>query len=449
MSYLRSWCALCAATAVSAIASAQSCTPYWTKPGRFDGWWYGKPLVYDDGSGTALYSVALSDGSGSPTAVAEMRRWRGQEWEPLTAGIGLLRNVWDLLPLSDASGSRLYANVGLHPSLLFRWASIPQRTRDFEWDGTRWMPARAGLYYFNESNPVDSARPHVSFDAGNGPVIYGIMGAGTVLTTRVGRWDGQSWTAIGHLENCLSYHMETLDWGLGPRLVVAGQFSGIDGRSLRGIAMWDGQSWQAFGAGILSGAVFDMEVFDSGQGKELYVAGYLAEAGSVLVRGLARWNGKAWSRVPGQNDEDMRYLAVFDDGSGPALYVSGLFFSIGSVPAVYLGKFDGTSWHAVEPRPKRMGPMAVFDDGRGPSLFLSGPGDAGGGGNPGAGLIQLVGCPNCYADCDNNHRLDVNDFVCFMTKYAQQDPYANCDVGAVVDPSDFACFLAKYAAGCP
>ncbi|MBL9030582.1 MAG: hypothetical protein JNM80_02605 [Phycisphaerae bacterium] len=448
MIHLRSWCAAYATSVASATAVAQPCNPYWTKPGQFDGWSYYSPFVYDDGSGPALYARA-SNGyvESNPNYMIQVRRWRGQGWEPLVAGIGQLGNIWYLLPLSDASGSWLYANVGLHPSLLFRWASNPQRTRDFEWDGTRWKPARAGLYYFNESNPQNSARPLVSFDDGNGAVIYGTTGV--FSQTRVGRWDGQSWTAIGHLEQCLSYHMETLDWGLGPRLVVAGQFSGIDGRSLRGIAMWDGQSWQAFGDGILSGTVFDMEVFDSGQGKELYVAGYLAEAGSVQVRGLARWNGKAWSRVPGQNDEDMRYLAVFDDGSGPALYVSGLFFSIGSVPAVYLGKFDGTSWHAVEPGPKRMGPMAVFDDGRGPSLFLSGPGDVCCGGNPGPGLIQLVGCPNCYADCDNNHRLDVNDFVCFMTKYAQQDPYANCDVGAVVDPTDFACFMAKYAAGCP
>jgi len=60
-----------------------------------------------------------------------------------------------------------------------------------------------------------------------------------------------------------------------------------------------------------------------------------------------------------------------------------------------------------------------------------------------------------YANCDQSTLppiLNVNDFVCFLTRYAASDPWANCD-GSTVPPllnvNDFICFQQKYAAGCP
>jgi len=61
----------------------------------------------------------------------------------------------------------------------------------------------------------------------------------------------------------------------------------------------------------------------------------------------------------------------------------------------------------------------------------------------------------CAANCDGSSVapvLNVNDFLCFLNRYAAGDPLANCD-GSVVPPvlnvNDFACFLNAYAAGCP
>jgi hypothetical protein len=61
----------------------------------------------------------------------------------------------------------------------------------------------------------------------------------------------------------------------------------------------------------------------------------------------------------------------------------------------------------------------------------------------------------CYANCDCSTVspiLNVNDFQCFLNKYAAGDPYANCDdstVPPILNVNDFQCFLNKYAAGCP
>ena len=69
---------------------------------------------------------------------------------------------------------------------------------------------------------------------------------------------------------------------------------------------------------------------------------------------------------------------------------------------------------------------------------------------PWVGNVLWTGCVNqCYADCDRSAGLDINDFVCFINKYAALDPYANCTVDAVIDINDFACFMGKFAQGCP
>jgi hypothetical protein len=60
----------------------------------------------------------------------------------------------------------------------------------------------------------------------------------------------------------------------------------------------------------------------------------------------------------------------------------------------------------------------------------------------------------CYANCDSSASapvLNVQDFTCFLQRYAAGNGYANCD-GSTSAPalnvSDFTCFLQRYAAGC-
>jgi len=65
-----------------------------------------------------------------------------------------------------------------------------------------------------------------------------------------------------------------------------------------------------------------------------------------------------------------------------------------------------------------------------------------------------VTSPPCYANCDGSTgppNLNINDFICFQTRFAAADPYANCD-GSTVPPvlniSDYICFQQKFTAGC-
>jgi hypothetical protein len=60
----------------------------------------------------------------------------------------------------------------------------------------------------------------------------------------------------------------------------------------------------------------------------------------------------------------------------------------------------------------------------------------------------------CYANCDQSVTppvLNVQDFGCFLNRFAAGDPWANCDGSTtppVLNVGDFGCFLNQYAAGC-
>jgi hypothetical protein len=61
----------------------------------------------------------------------------------------------------------------------------------------------------------------------------------------------------------------------------------------------------------------------------------------------------------------------------------------------------------------------------------------------------------CYANCDGSTTapaLNINDFLCFQTRFAAGDSYANCDgstTAPVLNVNDFLCFQASFATGCP
>jgi hypothetical protein len=58
----------------------------------------------------------------------------------------------------------------------------------------------------------------------------------------------------------------------------------------------------------------------------------------------------------------------------------------------------------------------------------------------------------CYANCDGSTTtplLNVNDFVCFQSRFAAADPYADCDQSGTLNVNDFVCFQSRFAAGCP
>ncbi|MBL9032620.1 MAG: immunoglobulin domain-containing protein [Phycisphaerae bacterium] len=75
-------------------------------------------------------------------------------------------------------------------------------------------------------------------------------------------------------------------------------------------------------------------------------------------------------------------------------------------------------------------------------------------GNANSTVVTLTIGETCYPNCDGSTVapiLNVNDFTCFLNKFAANDTYANCDgstTAPVLNVNDFTCFLNKFAAGC-
>jgi hypothetical protein len=206
------------------------------------------------------------------------------------------------------------------------------------------------------------------FNDGSGSALY----AGEGYSTRrpiqeprwVRKWDGSSWSVVGggFLPSSSTYpafidDLEVFDDGNGPSLYAAGHFQTAGGTAVKGLARWDGQAWSPVGGGVTGSCssyptIYDLRVHDDGTGPALYAAGNLLEMGGVPAHGVAKWNGSTWSPLGTGIGSScgccpVLSLGVFDDGTGPMLYAGGIFIEAGGVPAEHIAKWDSQSWSAV------------------------------------------------------------------------------------------------------
>lgn len=179
-----------------------------------------------------------------------------------------------------------------------------------------------------------------------------------VVASRVAKWNGSTWSALGSGASGTVNAMAVL----GSELFIGGTFSSVGGVSLTSrLAKWDGTNWLAVGAGFNSTSV---------------PTGGLAVAGSELFVGrgtqVQKWNGTAWSNV-GPTTDTISGIATQDgvnvyvvgnsscrhwDGStwttlktfdeftteiallGTDVYVGGQFSN-------FLERWDGSAWQTV------------------------------------------------------------------------------------------------------
>jgi hypothetical protein len=397
--------------------------------------------MFDDGTGPALYAegLLLSEPSLQHSRLVRLRH---NTWQILDQGIPPLRSGGFFLTLNEGAGLRLYALVETfqpNPPIQTTWWVV--------WHGSSWEPASSLLF--------DGVNyPFCSFADSNGAAIYGAGPGGSFGAVK--KFVGNEWRSIGNLQSNNNLSMAGLNLGDGPALYVAGNFAGIEGiPNTLGIAKWNGTSWSGLGEGLV-GDYMEMCVFNSGHGDELYVSGVQA-SGSLAMNGIAKWNGQQWLRILPDAGNSVRHIAVFDDGGGPALIAVGALSTVEGLTCHGWAKYDGQHWHPM-PGAVASGSYNIAVDAsnsQGPSLFVNG----------GAGIYgvaQFVGCSaaTCYANCDNSTAppiLNVNDFVCFMNRFAAQDvyypfrdPYANCDQDypATYTIVDFQCFINRFAVGC-
>ncbi len=251
-------------------------------------------------------------------------RWNGAAWSELGIGMNNIVEVMALVP-NGAGGLDLYAGGG------FTTAGGLAASRIARWNGAAWSALGAGV-----NNTVE----RIAF-APNGTGGYDLYVGGQFTTAggapanRIAKWDGAAWSPLGAgLDGTLDELLVFGDGAGGVTLYAGGSFTAAGGVQASNIAMWDGMDWSPLGGGV-NGSVNAMAMKNG----SLYVSGNLTEAEGMPVPGLALWDGAAWSS-PGTGPSPGLDALLF---VGEDMYVGGLLMQAGCATSLYFGRFTAAA----------------------------------------------------------------------------------------------------------
>ena len=162
---------------------------------------------------------------------------------------------------------------------------------------------------------------------------------GGVSASKIAKWDGSSWSALGSGIGTEGVYDIAID--ASGNVYAGGLFSTAGGNSANNIAMWDGTSWSALGSGV-NEMVWNIAINGSG---DLYAGGQFTTAGGILVNGIAKWNGSSWSALGTGVDMSVVFGIAIDNADN--VIAGGFFTSAGGVSANNIAKWNGLSWSAL------------------------------------------------------------------------------------------------------
>jgi hypothetical protein len=309
------------------------------------------------------------------TAASNVARWNGTAWSPL--GTGTSGNV---AALAAVGANRVFA--GTTAGLL-------------EWNGATWSPVPGlalGILPWIAGLAVLPGRLVVAGTIGNAGTsgatgvaaldlvtgAWSALGAGfpqflfvtvplamlplptgdlllgssfsrigTFDVASVARWDGVAWSALadGPPDVLAVAPLDDVSFAVG------GFFTNVGNVPAARVARWDGTQWRALGAGLSGPAasglgVNDLEVLPNG---DLVAAGNFQSSGAVPARGLARWDGVAWSEFGGgvANGPGPGAVGALEAMPNGDLVAAGQFQSAGGVPASHVAVWRGAAWSAL------------------------------------------------------------------------------------------------------
>ncbi len=337
--------------------------------------WAMASIDNQGGSGQSLYVGGLFQGAGLSTA-QHIAMWDGSGWAQI--GPGSDEVIYGMLAVDEKAGPA----PGLYVAGDFASVGGAPAPGIAHWDGNQWSDLDGGIDGTVQALEV--------FDGGQGPGLYAggyFQSAGGIQAYSIARWDGEFWSRLGDGIDPSDSAVRALQVFDAPdedepKLYVGGVFHRAGDQAASNIAAWDGETWSALGSGVASepgsiAYVIDLAVFDDGSGPALYVGGIFDSAGGVAAHSIARWDGAAWSSVGAGLESGVVYaLAVFDDGSGPALYAGGRF-SLRKGESDIVVRWDGSAWLGVGSSSTDFSyalALGVYDDGTsgGPALYAAG-----------------------------------------------------------------------------
>ncbi|MBI1381798.1 MAG: hypothetical protein GC161_12010 [Planctomycetaceae bacterium] len=219
------------------------------------------------------------------------------------------------------------------------------------------------------------------FDSGFGPELVAggeFIESGTQNVRRTARFDGSAWQPLVFANKPVTTMLPVSD-ATGTRLYLGGEFTNVDGVPAPGVAVLENGQVSPVGLGV-NGLVSALCMFQAPGDPEpyLYVGGAIGATGAVPAAGLVRLQGGTLVGLGLAAPSTCAALQVFDDGSGPALYVGGTLRLTppvsGSGPTYGVLRFDGTSFTPLPFLTSGVNALTAHDDGagRGPELYVGG-----------------------------------------------------------------------------
>ncbi|MGQ0553485.1 MAG: hypothetical protein ACT4PU_09735 [Planctomycetota bacterium] len=323
--------------------------------------------VFDDGNGPALYAAGDFTSSAG-VAISRIAKWDGTSWTSLGSGITgptvpfvSTMHVWD-----DGNGEALYVGGN------FGTAGGVPAFNIAKWDGTAWSALGSGTGAGSQKWVV-ALQP---FNDGSGEQLYagGLFSTmGGAAAAHIARWNGTSWSTVGGGMNDHVWALSVFNDGGGPALHAGGDFTLAGGVPAQRVASWNGSAWSGLGNEIFD-SVLSLAVHDDGGGAQLYAGGEFGSPGPGRPWGFVHvWNGTAWEQLASSPGGDVYELHVFDDGDGETLVAGGEFYSAGDVTALHVAGWRAGDWQPLgESEVSGVAALALHDDGSGRKLHVAG-----------------------------------------------------------------------------
>ncbi len=284
-------------------------------------------------------------------SVPTLMRLNGNTWEPALPGNTSRFSLYPFLPQGylsslgryqgrlavigsfNQAGNSPASGIATFDQSTQQWSPLMQGTAGIVSSLSRWRDRTVAVGYFHG----------LENDVANGLGIRNAANTG---------WENPVQTLT--LKPVLSAKSFSKPGTFRGDLIIAGEFSAINGVPANSIARYDGNTFHPLGLGLTTPRV---NYFWEGVrgtlewNNQLIAYGAFTHADGIDTGPIASFDGTRWSSLNAQpihrNWGEAAIVAIAEDRGG--LIVIGDFTHIAGIPAPGAARYDGSTWHALPP----------------------------------------------------------------------------------------------------